>query len=408
MKNLILKTLITLFAATCSSVAYAQTNLKSGYIITLQNDTIHGTINYRMEKKNERRCKFRRDGERKFTSYSPEEINAYRADNDEFYYVAKTVDINGKPVRKFVGYLVKGGMNLYHYLKNGKIYYLLEGENGEMAQIIDASVANNIKNVPQATVRQNMAGVTRVFTPHPQELNKFKTSSFNSRDLSDIVIDYNKTYCRDLGDCIQYSGNNSTEPSVKVNFLVGAGLIHNSSSVTDVRERLKTEGKTISPSIHIGANFDLPRFSKYLFAQAKLQLSYVNYSFPVLGYFSGKDEDTSIKSTQFDLMVGIGCRLLNPTTHKYVPFVHAGLGINAWLTKKMDKDIVPLPDYDRFTFNTSTLCDELQDGAAYVGAGIFLPLGKHKMEVAFDYHQLSIHRLFFKSKLLSLTASFVF
>jgi len=126
-------------------------------------------------------------------------------------------------------------------------------------------------------------------------------------------------------------------------------------------------------------------------------LSYVNYSFSVLGYFSGKDEDTSIKSTKFDMMVGIGCRLLNPTTHKYVPFVHAGLDINAWLTKKMDKDIVPLPDYDRFTFNTSTLCDELQDGAAYVGAGIFLPLGKHKMEVALDYHQLSIHRLFSKA-----------
>jgi hypothetical protein len=29
MKNLILKTLITLFAATCSSVAFAKTNLKS-------------------------------------------------------------------------------------------------------------------------------------------------------------------------------------------------------------------------------------------------------------------------------------------------------------------------------------------------------------------------------------------
>ena len=50
--------------------------------------------------------------------------------------------------------------------------------------------------------------------------------------------------------------------------------------------------------------------------------------------------DSIGKSTQFDLMVGIGCRLLNPTTHKYVPFVHAGLDINAWLTKKMDKDII--------------------------------------------------------------------
>ena len=410
MKNLILKTLITLFAATGSIVAFAQTNPKSGYIITLQNDTIRGTIDYLTEKKSERVCKFCKHGENSFVNYSPDDIKAYRADNNEFYYVAKTVDVEGKSVKLFAGYLVKGGMSLYRFLIGGKDYYLLEGENGETAQILDASVVNNTADVMQTTIRHNMASVSRVFTAHPQELNRFKTSSFNANDLSDIVINYNNTYCRDLGDCVQYSlGTDGTERSIKASILAGAGVLYNSYKLSTFDGNNSTSGQTICPALHVGVNFDFPRLSRFLFAQAKAQVSIVNYNFSGKYKFDDVDEtETSVKSSQLDVMLGLGYRLLDPSTHKFVPFVHAGVDINRWLGKTMDRDVVQRSGENAYSLSTKSENSSLHGEGFYIGAGLFLPLGNHQMEFSVDYRYINSSAIILKSNFLSLTASYIF
>lgn len=84
-------------------------------------------------------AKFRKNGETEFKNYSPAQLKAYRSNNDDFYYFSKDIKIEDKQEKLFAGYLVKGGMSLYHFLVLGKDYYLLEGENGETAQILDAS-----------------------------------------------------------------------------------------------------------------------------------------------------------------------------------------------------------------------------------------------------------------------------
>lgn len=58
---------------------------------------------------------------------------AYRSNNDDFYYVSKDIKIEENQDKLFAGYLVKGGIGLYHFLVLGKDYYLFEGENGETA-----------------------------------------------------------------------------------------------------------------------------------------------------------------------------------------------------------------------------------------------------------------------------------
>ena len=410
MKKLIRKNLLTVVALMSSIVAVAQTNPKAGYIITNQNDTIHGTIDYLTEKKSEQFCKFCKLGESNYVNYSPNDIKAYRAENDEFYYVAKSVDIDNKKVRLFAGYLVKGGMSLYHFLSGGKDTYLLEGENGETAQISEISVVNYTPQALQTVVRQNVAKASRVFIAHPEEMKKFTSSSFNANDLAEIVTDYNKTYCRDLGDCVQYSSKDDvSKRSININILAGAGIGYDSYSLSNYGKLHTTGGDNVVASVHAGMNIDFPRFSKKLFAQAKAKLSLREYSFSDQ-YKNDDTEETevAVKSSQLDIMLGLGYRLVDASTHKIVPFVHAGVDVNMWLSKTMDRKITQKTGDRSYALTPDCGNGSLHGEGIYAGAGVFLPLGKHNVEMSLDYHYINSSAILLKNNMLSLTASYIF
>ena len=56
---------------------WAQVNPQEGYIITLQHDTLRGTIDYRAEQRNIRQCDFKKEGTQEFVTYKPGEIECY-------------------------------------------------------------------------------------------------------------------------------------------------------------------------------------------------------------------------------------------------------------------------------------------------------------------------------------------
>ena len=242
---------IIIAGATFVGTATAQTNPKEGYIITNQNDTIHGTIDYLTETKSEHNCKFRKNGETEFKNYSPAQLKAYRSNNDDFYYVSKDIKIEENQDKLFAGYLVKGGMSLYHFLVLGKDYYLFEGENGETAQVMDASQVGYMNSSQKVESRKNMAQISRVFKEHPQELNNFNEGSFNDKDLSKIVVNYNNTYCKDHGDCVLYAQERCVNSqSIKVHILAGVGSQYESYNLKDNLGDSEQSGSIIAPSVH--------------------------------------------------------------------------------------------------------------------------------------------------------------
>lgn len=56
----------------------AQVNPQPGYIITNDNDTLRGTIDYRTDAKNARSCLFMADGETSYKEYLPLLSRAHR------------------------------------------------------------------------------------------------------------------------------------------------------------------------------------------------------------------------------------------------------------------------------------------------------------------------------------------
>ena len=396
--------------ATFAGTAAAQTNPKEGYIITNQNDTIHGTIDYLTETKSERNCKFRKKGETEFKNYSPAQLKAYRSSNDDFYYASKDIKIEDKQEKIFAGCLVKGGMNLYHFLILGKDYYLFEGENGETAQVIDASQVSYMNSSQKVESRKNMAQISLVFKEHPQELNNFNESSFNDKELSKIVVNYNKTYCKDLGDCVVYAQENGVNSqSIKVHVLAGAGAQYESYKLKDNLGGNEQTGSTIAPSVHLGLNIDVPRFSKKFFLQAKAQVSYRSYCFDSLRKLTdGKIEKISDKSIQFDAMLGAAYRLLDPTVNKVVPFVRAGIDLNFWLSHKMNNNLTAEGNIYYYELNKDLMLSRLHAEGFYIGLGVDVPVGNHQLEITADYKYLNTKSASLNSNIIGVTASWVF
>ena len=71
------------------ALSQAQNNFKNGYIITNNNDTIWGEIDFRVDELNAQRCKFRQDKNSETKIFLPGEIQAYRFSKEGKYYVSK-------------------------------------------------------------------------------------------------------------------------------------------------------------------------------------------------------------------------------------------------------------------------------------------------------------------------------
>ena len=59
MKTILLKIFLTSTFSFLIITAYAQSNYRPGFVISLQNDTIYGQIDFRTDKMNAKRCVFK-------------------------------------------------------------------------------------------------------------------------------------------------------------------------------------------------------------------------------------------------------------------------------------------------------------------------------------------------------------
>ncbi len=105
-----IRTLVTAFLLYFSGVYAIASNFKSGYIITLQLDTVYGQINNDSYRENALICKFRTNPSDTLRSYTPDELFGYRFIDGKFY-VSRFVPQQKRTV--FLEYLVKGSLDVY-------------------------------------------------------------------------------------------------------------------------------------------------------------------------------------------------------------------------------------------------------------------------------------------------------
>ncbi len=151
--NKSLKIPLTLFLLTVSLLVNAQNDYREGYIITNDNDTIHGLINFKDYRKNSQICQFRKTRNDPPTIYTPQDIIAWRINNDR-YYVTRTISVGGDQKELFLEYLIEGEANIYYYRDLLGDHFLIEKPGYPLNEVVykeEEIVVDHVNRLKEST-----------------------------------------------------------------------------------------------------------------------------------------------------------------------------------------------------------------------------------------------------------------
>lgn len=116
-----IKIILTILLITVSST-YGQNDFRDGYIVTFENDTVQGLIDYRSNSMNYKSCVFK--GKKGKTEYLPNQIKAFGYEKDKFFSSQIIED-------SFVEVLVLGKIDLYksresYHVKKDTLFFDLK------------------------------------------------------------------------------------------------------------------------------------------------------------------------------------------------------------------------------------------------------------------------------------------
>lgn len=206
---------------------HAQSNYRSGYIITLQQDTVYGEIDYRTDKMNAVRCVFRPQGnEVEATTYHPFEIQGYRFTDDGRYYVSKSVSLrNNEQQSVFLEYLLKGIKSLYYYEvgANLPVYFIEEGD--KLVKVDAPMLAKQTVNFQFGDQKDRYVPVLHyVFGDCPQLSSRIDKMRFRRSDIVNLTKEYHYAMCKSNEDCIEFEAKEDKR-KVQLHFTVYGGVI---------------------------------------------------------------------------------------------------------------------------------------------------------------------------------------
>ena len=211
------KTLFCLFANLLSlAIAYAQKDLREGYIISTNFDTISGYIDYRGDIYNSTKCIFFKQKDSEQKDFLPGNIFAYRFKDGRFY-VSKEIKRDNEKKTVFLEYLVNGITNLYYYKDiNGEHYYIQKGN--ELIELTNnLFIARQGYNDYYTETNQYKGILTYVYSDAKGMIPFIEHASFTRESMINLSKQYHGMVCKD-SECIIY------EKKIK-NILVEMGPI---------------------------------------------------------------------------------------------------------------------------------------------------------------------------------------
>ncbi len=214
---------IVLILLSLPSLIYAQSNFKKGYIITNENDTIQGWIDFRLDYSNCSMCRFKTSAHETEKLYYPGEIAGYRFEEVGKYYIPHNITINNLSRIVFLEFLVQGTMNLYFYSEpvSQQNYYFFENTEGIMYPVTkrpDRIIDDKVKK------DNNYKGVLNlIFQDYPTLTRNLNSIRFDRKDMILLAKKYSELTCTPGNECIEFE-NDYKKQYIRVEFSVYAGL----------------------------------------------------------------------------------------------------------------------------------------------------------------------------------------
>lgn len=284
----------------------AQSNIREGYIITLQGDTLHGEIDFRTSAMNMKRCVFRKKGETSFKTYLPEEISGYRFTSNGIYYVSKEVETEneGKKVL-FVEYVLHGNMNLYQL---GSDDMLLEDEDGNLAKF---SVVKAQRSTDKKEIRNEMKDVLIMLNKSINATNILLEKDKSRENTKAAVKAYVDEVCPDgFCEAFEYKNKKTPKEDRTLHYWVKAGLKN-----TTYKFWNDETVSGVSPQFSVGLDFHLNRLFKGLMVNVGIvfELGKATQDLPDVykdnkthSYLHFLEKPSNIDFQQLDVMLGPG------------------------------------------------------------------------------------------------------
>lgn len=275
--------LIFSFLFFLASFASAQSNFKEGYIITNENDTVTGFVDFRTSEINSRSCRFRANETGEIKTYYPGEISGYRFIKEGKFYVSRNIEIEGQKQEVFLEYLLKGIVSLYYYVGD-RDYYFVENEEGKMTGIgkkEDEKVYSDKFRITFLKKDNRYIGMLKnVFQQSQSTVDKLDNISYNQKDIINVTKNYHDDVCTSGEGCIIF------ETKEDKNFTTKKITVYGGFQGYRFRLNAINRGELIRfPSINslyptIGAqlNLSVPRLAKSVSFQLDVAFSGINGS----------------------------------------------------------------------------------------------------------------------------------
>lgn len=207
---------LTILLAIRISLCFSQNDWRPGYLISKENDTIHGFIDYRPNSENSLRCFFREEEKGRSKVYNPGEITGYRYADGKFY-VSKSIKTNDLDGTYFFEFLIKGEVNAY-YLKYDDDLYFLE-KDGELYLLKNTSHELYVDGKHYINEKKEYLGIMNYVLQDGDIQNDIMRSKLEHKQLIKISKKYHEKVCEDE-ECIIFE--KKVKP-LKVDFGIIAG-----------------------------------------------------------------------------------------------------------------------------------------------------------------------------------------
>lgn len=170
-----------------SIITYSQSDFRKGFIINNDGEKLSGFLNYKENSSVFDYCEFKTSLEATSKKYTPQLIKAYGFENDK-YFISKEITTGSITETKFLEVIVSGIATLY---KAEKFYYLQKDDVFKELENREIEYTSNSKNYRRAS--RKYVGILKVLLKDCELVkNKIDRTNYKERDLSKLIIEYNK------------------------------------------------------------------------------------------------------------------------------------------------------------------------------------------------------------------------
>ncbi len=245
----------------------AQESFYPGYIITTENDTILGSIEFKNIESSANVCNFRKSAHEEITSYKPEEIKGYYFKETNKYYISHKIKENRVV---FLEYLLQGIVQLYYYQSGGQDYFFIENQEGELTTVTkkpDEMVRNpNTGQLARKENNQYKNVLIQTFHGCHTMMNDIvKMTTIDKSIMVDLVKKYIncKSASEDKDKYVEF-GTKYNNPEFKFTFSLYTGVRYQSFNFSEKKEvwSLQDNMNSFYPQIGVDIGLSMPRVLK--------------------------------------------------------------------------------------------------------------------------------------------------